>query len=467
MRQTQDQGKGQKARVKRQNCRTGVRSLWLLAFGFCLLTSSASSLPLYRDSLPNGLIILTYEDHRLPIVDISFACRSGAAFDPLGKSGTANLTAQMLGRGTKTMTADSMAALIEFLGADASGGADYDASNLSMRLLAKDLATGLDIGAEAILSPRFDSTEFMMLKGQALSGARRRLDNAGAAVDDAFNRLLFGDEPYGHPASGDTGSLPPIALADLVAFHATLYRPNNCFVVAVGDFDRAELVREVEQRLGRWQPGPVPTVAPSTPATPERVQVKLITRPDMNQTYIEFGHAGITARDTDLLPTRLMSYIIGGAPMSSRLGLAVREEAGLAYDVRCYFDRRLLPGAFRASVQTEKPREAIRKMFDEVRLMHDSGATKAELLKAHNYYTGSFPLTYSSNRGKLFSASQVEIFRYGIDWLDRFPDKVRAVTLEQIDQAARDHLHPGTYVMVIMGNVTKDDLRLEDVEWLE
>jgi zinc protease len=197
------------------------------------------------------------------------------------------------------------------------------------------------------------------------------------------------------------------------------------------------------------------------------MKVKLITRPDMNQTYVEFGHPGITATDSAMLATRLMAYILGGSPMSSRLGITVREEGGLAYDVRCWFDRNTLPGAFHATVQTAKPKEAIEKMMRDIRVMHDSGATRKELEKAHNYYTGSFPLTYSSSDGKRSQVLTMELFHYGMDWLDRFPDRVRAVTLEDVNRAARERISPGQCWMVILGPVTKEDLGLTDVEWLE
>jgi zinc protease len=99
--------------------------------------------------------------------------------------------------------------------------------------------------------------------------------------------------------------------------------------------------------------------------------------------------------------------------------------------------------------------------------MHDSGATAKELEKAHNYYTGSFPLTYSSSGGKQSQVVTMELFRYGMDWLDRFPDRIRAVTLDQVNAAAREHISPGKYWMVIIGPVTKEDLGLTDVEWIE
>ena len=169
---------------------------------------------------------------------------------------------------------------------------------------------------------------------------------------------------------------------------------------------------------------------------PDRIRVKVITRSDMNQTYVEFGHPGIKASDDDALATRLMSYILGGGAMSSRLGVSVREKGGLAYDVRCWFDRNRYRGGFHATVQTAGPKEAIAMMLHDIRLMHDSGATRKELEKAHNYYTGSFPLTYASTYGKLGQVRAMELYGYGMDWLDKFPDKVRAVVVDGVLELA-------------------------------
>jgi zinc protease len=438
-----------------------------LALGFCLLTSSASALPLYRDSLPNGLIVVTYEDHRLPTASVSLVCRSGSACDPEGKAGTAALTAYLLARGTPTVSGDSITSLVEFLGASFSGSASGDFMNLGTQVLSKDVPMALDLLAGAVLNPAFSPKEVELARSQFLSDAQRVKDSPHALVSQEFAKLAFQGLPYSHPAYGDTVSIPLIKREDLVAFHGTYVKPNNCFIVAVGDVERADLVAAITQRLGSWAPASVPRPSPLAPAFPDGIKVKLITRPDMNQTYVEFGHPGITATDSGMLSTRLMSYILGGAAMSSRLGITVREKGGLAYDVRCWFDRNALPGAYHATVQTAKPKEAIAKMLRVIQVMHDSGATRAELEKAHNYYTGSFPLTYSSSGGKQSQVLTMELFHYGMDWLDKFPDRIRAVTLDQVNAAAREHISPGKYWMVILGPVTKEDLGLTDVEWIE
>jgi zinc protease len=423
------------------------------------LLAPAFGLPLYRDSLSNGLIVITYEEPRLPIAAVSLVCRSGAARDPKDKSGTAAMMADLLTRGTATMSGDSVKSIVEFLGARFSGGAADDNCGIDVRTLTKDLGTALDLMADAVLRPAFGAREMELARGI--------FDDPGSEVSYEFMKLLYGDHPYGRLSDGDTVSIPLIKREDLVTFHNTYFRPNNCFVVAVGDIVRKDFVAEMEKRLGSWTPGPVPAFTETPLAMPDRVRVKLITRPDMNQTYVEFGHPGIRASDGDMLATRLMSYVLGGGAMSSRLGISVREDAGLAYDVRCWFDRNRLEGGFHATVQTARPKEAIGLMLRDIKLMYDSGATKKELEKAHNYFTGSFPLTYASTGGKLGQVRTMELYGYGMDWLDKFPDKVRAVTLEAANKAARDHLAPGRYWMVILGPVTKDDLGLRDVEWIE
>jgi zinc protease len=365
------------------------------------------------------------------------------------------------------MSGDSVTSVVEFLGARFSGGAEYDNCGLDVRVLSKDLGTAFDLMADAVLHPAFAAKEMELARSRMSSDARGIFDDPGSEVSYEFQKLLYGDHPYGRLSSGDTLSLPLIKREDLVTFHQTYFRPNNCYVVAVGDFTRKDLVAELEKRLGSWTPGPVPAFTETPLALPDRVRVKLITRTDMNQTYVEFGHPGIKATDADMLATRLMSYILGGSAMSSRLGITVREEGGLAYDVRCWFDRNRLEGGFHATVQTAKPKEAIGMMLHDIKLMHDSGATRKELEKAHNYYTGSFPLTYASTYGKLGQVRTMELYGYGMDWLDKFPDKVRAVTLDAVNKAAREHISPDHYWMVVLGPVTKEDLGLTDVEWIE
>jgi len=115
---------------------------------------------------------LTYEEHRLPTASVSLVCRSGAAFDPKDKSGTAAMMSDLLTRGTATMSGDSIKSLVEFLGARFSGHAGDDNSSIDVRVLSKDLGTALDLMADAILHPAFNAKEMELARSRMITDAR-------------------------------------------------------------------------------------------------------------------------------------------------------------------------------------------------------------------------------------------------------------------------------------------------------
>ncbi len=172
---------------------------WLLAIGFCLLTSPLFALPLYRDSLPNGLVVLTYEDNRLPTASVSLVCRSGAAGDPEGKSGTAAMMADLLTRGTATMSGDSVKSLVEFLGARFSGSADDDNCAIDVRVLSKDLGTALDLMADAVLHPAFTAKEMELARSRMMTVLARAcflaLPTASSTIEKTTPSASFSSWP--------------------------------------------------------------------------------------------------------------------------------------------------------------------------------------------------------------------------------------------------------------------------------
>lgn len=432
-----------------------------------ILALAAGAVPLHRDSLPNGLVVLTYEDHSVPAVDVRLACRSGAARDPENKSGLAGLVADMLWRGSATMDDDSVAAELEFLGARHSSGTDYDYSVVDLKVLTEHLGRGLELLFGGVLSPGFDPLVFERVRASALSSARRTHDSPRAVSMMEFDRLLFAGHPYGRPAGGDTADIQALSLDDARGFHRLNYVPNNCFVVVVGDVAPAEAVRLVAELTAGWQPAEIPALAPPGPTVPTGLRVRLVERPDLTQSYVTLGHPGISMTHPEMLATRLMAYILGGSALGSRFGDAVREQGGLAYDVRCWFDRRSLPGAFRATVQTADPATAIGKMREEIRRMHGEGPTARELAGAKQYYTGSFPLGYSSSGGKLRLVTEAELHGLGSDWLDRFPAMVSNLELDELKQAAARQLDPDNCYITVIGNVTRQELELPGATWLD
>ena len=211
-------------------------------------------------------------------------------------------------------------------------------------------------------------------------------------------------------------------------------------VVVVGDVT-ADRVREaLEKRLGDWprNPGARETVLPDLPvqAAPASSEIPI---PDKSQTSIVWGHSGGLRRsDPDFYATQVMSLILGGGGLTSRLSTAIRDDQGLAYSVYGYFDASLYPGPFRVVLGTNpaNARKAVAALGAEIQRIRRDGVTPREVEEAVAYLTGRFPLRLETSAGVAEILWGMEFFNLGADYIDRYAGYYRAVTVEQVNDAA-------------------------------
>jgi zinc protease len=182
----------------------------------------------------------------------------------------------------------------------------------------------------------------------------------------------------------------------------------------------------------------------------------VVDRP-ITQANIVLGQIGVARSNPDYFPILLMNHVLGGGGFTSRLMQTIRTKGGLAYSVSSHFEGNKLPGPFQVVLQTkvESAAEAIRLVRSEIEKLHRDGATEEELQMAKDYLTGNFPLRLDST-GKLAGfLVQVEYFGLGDDYIERYPERVRAVTVAQVRDAARRYLAPDALVQVVVGPTAK------------
>lgn len=441
----------------------------LLLFLSITFAALLQAFPINRDTLDNGLVILTSEDHKLPMAEIRAIIKVGSVNDPKGKEGLANLVCRLLIRGTKTRTMDEINSSIEMVGGELREFTDKDNSGISIRILTKDLDLALDLLADLLLNPTFADSEIAKVKKELIAGIFRSEAEPDELGEKVFYQLLFPNHPYGHPVIGYPEAINSITRQDLLNCYQQYYVANNSFIVAVGDFSRNELREKIRTRFGHWQRGKLPELAITNPAPLLRPKVKIITKKEVNQAYIFLGFLGLKENDPDLFPTQVMNFILGASALSSRLGISVREKGGLAYDVHSYFDRNRYPGAYIFATQTKTTNTQIvlDKILYELRKIRDSGVTEEELGAAKKFYTGNFPLTFDSFTEKVNLIARIERYQLGLDYFKKFNDRIKNLTLDEVNKAAKNHLFPDQYLLVIVGNVTKDMVKLNNFDWVE
>ena len=311
-----------------------------------------------------------------------------------------------------------------------------------------------------VMNPAFNDDEINRKKKITKNWLVQQNEEPGAVASIAFSKAVFGKHPYARQVQGTVDSLDLISRQDIVDFHNTFFSPNNTIMSVVGDISRDELRSLLEKHLGKWQQKTVTAIdLPAVRASDNPTVIKIDR--DLVQANIIFGHVGISRDNPDYYAVSVMNYILGGGGFVSRLMDNIRDNKGLAYDVHSYFSASKFSGSFRAGLQTknESANTAIDEVLREMERIRTEPVSDKELQDAKSYLTGSFPLRIDSNSKIAGFALAVEFNDLGLDYVDKYPSLINAVTKEDILRVANKYLDTKNYVLVVVGNIEKTKLR--------
>jgi zinc protease len=370
----------------------------------------------------------------------------------------AGFTASMLTRGTAKRSALEFATALENVGASLSASADALTTTISGSAQSKDLDLVMDLLAEMVREPTFPEADLERVRGQDLAQLAQARTSPDAVARRAFDRSIY---PEGHPLRPLTleeaeQAVKGLTRDDLVAFYRRQYTPDHAILVIAGDVTTERVRKSLAARLASWPRNPeaAPPPAPDL-ALRDRGDTASLPLPDKSQTAILWGHAGGLRRsDPDFYATQVMNLILGGGgALNSRLGNVIRDEQGLAYSVYSYFDANLYPGPFQVGLGTNpaNAQKAIASLEAEIKRIRQEGVTPREVQEAVAYLTGRFPLRLETNGGMAEILWAMEFYRLGADYIDRYAEYYRAVTVAQANQAARAHLHPDRATLILAG----------------
>lgn len=406
-------------------------------------------------TLPNGLRVWVLEQREVPIVQANLVVLSGAAADVPGQFGAASLTAAMLDEGAAGKAALALADEVEFLGAQLSASASFDASAVRLSTPAAKLNDALGLMAQVALAPDFPAEELERLRAERLTALLQARDDAAALSGIAFPRLLYGPEHrYGTGAGGTEASLKALGLAELRAFHRAHYRPDNAVLIVVGDVTPAALRPLVESRFGGWTAaGAMPAALPVRQSPqPGKRQIYLVDKPGAAQSQIRIGLVGVPRSTPDYIALDVLNTVLGGS-FTSRLNTNLREQHGYSYGAFSRFDMRRSAGPFSAmaGVQTDKTAEALKEFFNELTAIL-TPVPADELDRFKNYaalgFAGEFETT-----GQL-AAKLEEIAVYGLpdDVFSTYVGAVQKITPADVQRVAKQYLLLDHLAVVVVGD---------------
>ena len=412
--------------------------------------------PHERSKLPNRMTLLLMERHELPLVSFQVIVNAGPVADPAGQEGLASLVADLLRKGTKTRTANQFSEQLDFVGGEFNTNVAADYATISAQFMKKDLGTGLDLLADALLNATFPREEVDKLVQQRVDAIKADKDQALAVLPLYFNAFLYGKHPYGRPRDGDEKSLPTITRDAIVKFYRAEYAPANTILAVVGDFEQSEMARMLDQRFGPW-----PTQPASASAIPDQVDVVgkrllLVDKPDATQTYYSIGNVGVARTNPDRVPIRVVNTVFGGR-FASMLNTELRIKTGLTYGAGSSFDERKSRGPFVISTytRTATTEKAMDLTLEVIRHLHEKGITQEELDLAKSYIKGQFPPTIETSGQLASQLAQLEF--YGLDEreINQLYPKIDAMTLADAQRVIRQYFPLDNLVLVVIGKASE------------
>jgi zinc protease len=398
---------------------------------------------------PGGIEAWFVQDATVPIVAMEFAMSGGAAQDPDGKSGVANMVADLIDEGSGDLDSRTFHERLERRAIELNFSVSRDFFRGSLRMLRDDKDEAFDLLRMSLSSPHFDGADVERIRTQVLSGLKRDTSNPSALASRKFLELAYGDHPYGRPTNGNLQSVPRITVADLKDYVGRVLTRERLKIAVVGDIDAASLGRLLDQTFGglpaRSSLAPVPDIDAAQP--PQRAFIPL----DVPQTVVTFGGPGIKRSDPDFMPAFVVNHILGGGSLSSRLYREVREKRGLAYSVYeslLWMDHSAM-FVGNTGTRADRAGETVDAVTSEVRRIAEEGPTKQELDEAKSYLKGSRMLSLDTSAKLAGALLQYQLDHLPIDYIERRNALVDAVTLEDAKRAAQRLWGHGLLTVVV------------------
>lgn len=407
-----------------------------------------------RHALPNGLRLVVAPVKKLPVVTVLALVDAGAMTDPEGDEGLAQLVAHALSEGTRRRDGAALALAAESLGASLDASADWDSAVARLTVLTPRLGDAFALLAEVLTEPAFPEREVERLKEERLAELLQMRTEPGVLASEAFNRWTYVEgSRYGKPDGGTEASVRGITREKVERFWGARYGPAGTTLVVAGDVTPEQVLALAGEALGGWSGGGAAPVRVDERAASAARRVLVVSKPDAPQSELRIGHVGLQRNHPDFFAATVMNAILGGL-FSSRINLNLREAHAWTYGAHSGFDWRLQAGPWLAdsAVKSEVTADAVREVLGEIDRMRSSPVTPEELSLATSYLDGVFPIRYETTGA--IAAALANLVLYGLpdDYFDRYRERVRSITADDVRRAAVAHLHPERLQVVAVGD---------------
>jgi zinc protease len=420
--------------------------------------------------LDNGLRVVAFAQHNLPLVAAQLIVGCGSAAETETEAGLSALVCALLTQGTTVRGATELAAASDALGARLVAGSGYDGSIVNVSATTPAFPSAFALLDEIVRVPAFAPDEVERVRTKSISDLALSYANPSALARAVAQRVAYAGAPYGHPLAGTSETLAALGRGRIAWFHERFYRPDDATLVIGGDLDVDEAFALADRVLGSWRGSEAPLgERPQGAIPPPRARIVIVDKPDAGRTALVAGRVTIERGSPEYYAATVATAVLAG--YSGRLNQEIRVKRGLSYGAGAALSARRLPGTFFATTLVEHARaaEATDVTLAAIRSLADAPATDEDLVTRKAAVTGGFHRSIETVDGVAAAIGEHVVYAVPLEEMHDYAHRVQAVPAGAVRDFASRALIPETFVVLVgdaskfAGELTRDHGEIESI----
>jgi len=397
--------------------------------------------------LKNGLTVIMVENHKLPRASVNLTIDNYPSFEG-DKAGVSSMMGSLLGRGTTNISKDEFNERVDYLGAylSFSSGGAYGAS------LKKYFPEILELMADGVKNSQFTQEEFEKEQKITLDGIKSNEKSVTSAARRVENALTYGKEhPFGEFITKET--VKNITLKDVENRYKNYYKPNNAYLIIIGDINPKKIKKMVKKLFSDWKSGSIPEYTMPKVNNVETTEIDFINMDNAVQSEIAVVNSlDLTLGDKDYYAALLANQILGGGG-TARLFQNLREDKAYTYGSYSRVRQSRYVGTFKAtaSVRNMVTDSSVVEIQKEINRIRYQKVSEQDLRDAKELYIGNFVMEVQKPATAARYALNRELYNLPEDYYETYLEKINAVTINDLQDAAIKYFKGDKARIIITG----------------
>ncbi|MDD2673749.1 MAG: pitrilysin family protein [Flavobacterium sp.] len=419
----------------------------------------------WKSKLSSGLNALGIENHEVPLVQFQLQIKGGMLLEEANKIGVSNMLAELMTKGTKNKTPEQLENAIEGLGATIRAYATDESLFISGNTLAKNYAATMALVQEIILQPRWDSTEFDLIKQSTLSQITQQKADPNSIARNEFKKLIYGKESIlANNRIGTENSVNSITIADLKNYYTKNTTPTVTNFQIVGAISKADVTNSLADLNKNWEAKKVIVPKVTTTTTIASSKIYFYDVPGAKQSVIRIGYPALAATDEDFYSVQIMNYRLGGGSFASQLTQELREGKGYTYGINSSFDGSVNKGPFTVAsgVRSNVTFESV-SLIKEILSQYGKNFNENDLEVTKGYLIKSNARAFETLSAKLEMLYDISNYNYADDYAKQQENIVKNSTIDAIKKLSEKYLNADKMIYLVVGDAETQLKKLEQI----